>query len=74
MPTLSNMLTDPDWSPSEADEQAIAATFAQRVAWEKAMAARGIKVHTLDLTPQEEAVEIEAWARKQDTGVAMVVP
>ena len=74
MPTPSILLTDPDWLPSEADEQSIALAFAQRVAWEKAMAARGIKVHALDLTPEEEAAEIEAWARQQNTVSAMVLP
>ena len=55
-------LTDPDWLPTDAEELALLKSFAQRVAWEKAMAARGVRIHKLGLTPEQELAEIQAWA------------
>ena len=52
---------DPDWEPSEAEHTALMEDFRRVVLWRKAMAARGIKVHSLRLSPVEEVAQMRRW-------------
>jgi hypothetical protein len=52
---------DPEWEPSEAEEAALLEDFRRTVLWRKAMAARGVKVTAMKLTPQQEHDAVTAW-------------
>lgn len=56
-----NCLLNPDWEPTEAQERQLAASFERQVAWRRAMAARGIKVLALGLSPNEMVAEANRW-------------
>ena len=62
--TNSPDLTDPEWLPTEEEEAEIVGAMAKSVAWEKAMAVRGVRVLALGLTPEQEEVAIEAWTNR----------
>ena len=57
-------LTDPNWLPTDTEELQMLDSVARRVAWEKVMAARGIRVLTLGLTPEQEQAAVDSWARQ----------
>lgn len=61
-----NCLLNPDWEPTEAQERQLAASFERQVAWRRAMAARGIKVLELGLTPEQLGAEADRWWSDQN--------
>jgi hypothetical protein len=63
--TRTPELTDPDWLPTDTEELDILSSAERRVAWEKAMASRGVMILTLGLSPGEEQAQIDAWARNE---------
>lgn len=52
---------DPEWEPSEAEEAAMLEDFRRVVLWQKAMAAKGVKVLAWRLSPQEELEAATKW-------------
>lgn len=67
MPPTGN-LRDPDWEPTEAEHQALMEDFRRTVLWQKAMAAKGVKVLALGMTPEQEGEAVRKWWR--DEGAA----
>lgn len=58
-------LADPSFEPTDAQFAEITRDVARTVRWQKAMAARGVKVLELNLTPDEEFRRVEAWEREE---------
>jgi hypothetical protein len=52
---------DPEWEPTEAEHAVLMEEFRRTVLWQKAMAAKGVKVLTLRLTPAEEHAAVARW-------------
>ena len=52
---------DPNWEPSDTEHANLMEDFRRVVLWQKAMTARGIKVLTLRLTPQQEHEAVAKW-------------
>lgn len=52
---------DPNWEPSDEQHAALMEDFRRTVLWQKAMAAKGIKVLAQHLTPQQEHEAVERW-------------
>jgi hypothetical protein len=56
---------NPDFEPSDAEHAALMERFRRVVLWRQAMAARGIKVLAVAMTPAEEtAAVLEWWAEE----------
>lgn len=52
---------DPNWEPSDEQHAALMEDFRRTVLWRKAMAAKGIKVLAMRLSPQDEADQMRKW-------------
>jgi len=60
-----NCLLNPDWEPTDRDEADVAESFRRQVAWQTAMAAKGVKVLSLGLSPSELVAEANRWWLKE---------
>ena len=60
MPTTGDF-RDNEWEPSDAEEAALLEDVRRTVAWQRAMAAKGIKVLALHLTLEQDSEAVEKW-------------
>jgi hypothetical protein len=60
MPTTDDF-RDANWEPSDEQHAALMEDFRRMVLWRKAMAARGVKVLGLRMTPREETQAMRKW-------------
>ena len=52
---------DADWEPTDEEHAALMEDFRRTVLWQKAMAAKGIKVLAQHMTPAEEHKAVQKW-------------